>query len=96
MSMGRLAPSTDTQPPLDPKRQRDAYLQLRGRLYRVLGDTPHSTLLAVENVSTLHDSHLALLDVAAAELVRAAPLSDLEVAFAASPSIPDPEPVQGD
>lgn len=68
--MGLLStpPSRD-----DPKRQLGAYIELNGRLYWVLGGKPGTALTEVENCANGFRSHLALLDIASARLIKAAP-----------------------
>ena len=61
----------------DPKRQLGAYIELRGRLYYVIGPKIGTALLEVENCTTEHRCNLALLDVMSATLVKAAPALDV-------------------
>lgn len=61
----------------DPKRQTGAYLELNNRLYWVAGAKPGTALLEVENCANGYRSHLALMDVARARLIKPAPTLDV-------------------
>lgn len=72
MGLLSTSPSVD-----DPKRQTGAYLELNGRLYWVRGSKTGTALTEVENCATGYISHLSVLDVARARLIKPAPTLDI-------------------